>query len=88
MKPIITHLLDASALPDSGRYFYLDEQPGGGGGPTHGSVVPTRVAIPSTGIAPGDRYAIQYFEAPVPAGTQCQGVGFRGARKEMKEDES
>ncbi|MBI4716172.1 MAG: VWA domain-containing protein [Planctomycetes bacterium] len=76
-----THEFDVSALPNPGRYDYVDEtqlETAGTPPPAYPLVARHAVAFPTAGSGDLEAYSAAYYEAPVPAGTACQAVGFRG----------
>lgn len=78
-----TREFDASALPNSSRYFFLDEQPGGGGGPAYDNVerAGTFNAFPANGAGNIAAYAAKYYELTFDANA-CAAVGFLGEADE------
>ncbi|GMU20214.1 MAG: hypothetical protein AMXMBFR13_03120 [Phycisphaerae bacterium] len=78
-----TREYDVSALPNSNRYLFIDEQPGNGGGPAYDNVARTNTwnSFPQNGGSTISTYAAKYYELNFSA-NECQGVGFLGEADE------
>ncbi|MBN1443212.1 MAG: VWA domain-containing protein [Planctomycetes bacterium] len=77
-----THDLDVAALPNSHRYFYVDETPGGGGA-AFDPVDREAKTMTSSGTISVTRYANRYFEVSATAVAECSVMGFRGDADEV-----
>lgn len=74
-----TREFDVSGLPNSGRYRFIDEQPGNGGGPLYDNVVRAGSfnSFPTNGSSNINAYAAKYYELTFDSQV-CQAVGFLG----------
>ncbi len=78
-----TREFDVSALTNSGRYRFLDEQAGNGGGPAYDNVerAGSFNAFPANSAGTIAAYAAKYYELTFDANT-CAAVGFLGEADE------